>query len=139
MKKLFDLLKNDERGLTLVELLAVIVILAIIGGIAFVSVGNIIENSRQDAHIANAIQAISAAELAHASGEEISEEITASTLNTFNDNLVNPFDNADENYDFTIVPDTDGEFTVTSDETECSFNNKTKADLSSQGRDICTN
>lgn len=69
MKKLFKLLKKDERGLTLVELLAVIVILAIVGAIAFVAIGNVIENSKKDAHIANAQQIISAVKLAEASGE----------------------------------------------------------------------
>src|SRR5690625_2472633 len=62
VKKWMKRLKN-ERGLTLVELLAVIVILAIIGTIAFVMIGNIIENSKKDAHIANAQQLIAAAKL----------------------------------------------------------------------------
>lgn len=49
---------QNERGLTLVELLAVIVILSIVGTIAFIYVGGIIENIRKDAHIANAQQVI---------------------------------------------------------------------------------
>lgn len=72
MRKLvnkFKKLKN-ERGLTLVELLAVIVILAIIAIIAFVFIGGIIENSKKDAHIANAQQIISAAKLHEATGGE---------------------------------------------------------------------
>src|SRR5690625_3268945 len=72
MKKTIQRLKN-ERGLTLVELLAVIVILAIIAVIAFVFIGGIIENSKKDAHIANAQQAISAAKLHEATGGEIGE------------------------------------------------------------------
>src|SRR5690625_1575413 len=70
MKKWMKRLKN-ERGLTLVELLAVVVILGIIGTIAFVSIGNVIDNSKKDAHIANAQQLISAAKLYEANGETI--------------------------------------------------------------------
>lgn len=44
---------RNERGLTLVELLAVIVILGIIAAIAVPAVGNIIEKSKVDAHNAN--------------------------------------------------------------------------------------
>lgn len=67
MKKTMQRLKN-ERGLTLVELLAVIVILAIVAVIAFVFIGGIIDNSKKDAHIANAQQIISAAKLHEATG-----------------------------------------------------------------------
>src|SRR5690625_1076907 len=60
-------LKN-ERGLTLVELLAVIVILAIVAIIAFVFIGGVIENSKKDAHISNALQIVQAAKLHEATG-----------------------------------------------------------------------
>lgn len=55
-------LKN-EKGLTLVELLAVIVILAIVAMIAIPAIGNIIENSRYNAVKADAINVLNAANL----------------------------------------------------------------------------
>jgi type IV pilus assembly protein PilA len=57
-------LVKNERGLTLIELLAVIVILGIIVAIAIPAIGAIIDNSKKDAHIANAKQMASAARLA---------------------------------------------------------------------------
>lgn len=68
-KKMQALLKN-EKGLTLVELLAVIVILGIIAAIAIPSIANIIDNSKKDAHVANAEQMIGAARLAVAANEK---------------------------------------------------------------------
>lgn len=62
MKKHLQHLKN-EKGLTLVELLAVIVILAVVAVIGFVMIGKVIENSKKDAHISQAIQMIESAKL----------------------------------------------------------------------------
>ncbi|MGG3957273.1 prepilin-type N-terminal cleavage/methylation domain-containing protein [Bhargavaea massiliensis] len=63
---------RNEKGLTLIELLAVIVILGIIAAIAIPSVGALIDNSKKDAHISNAKQLVNATRLA----------ITADTSNT---------------------------------------------------------
>lgn len=55
---------KNEKGLTLIELLAVIVILAIIAAIAIPAIGNIINNSRDKAIVSEAINIISGAKLA---------------------------------------------------------------------------
>ncbi|WP_339263579.1 prepilin-type N-terminal cleavage/methylation domain-containing protein [Solibacillus sp. FSL W7-1472] len=63
---MFELLKKrikNEKGLSLVELLAVIVILGIVAAIAIPAIGNIIENSRYNAVKADGINVINAANL----------------------------------------------------------------------------
>ncbi|MBA2873665.1 prepilin-type N-terminal cleavage/methylation domain-containing protein [Thermaerobacillus caldiproteolyticus] len=64
------LLKN-ERGLTLIELLAVIVILGIIAAIAIPAIGGLIDNSKKDAHVSNAQQMINAAKIAVTSDKDL--------------------------------------------------------------------
>lgn len=53
---------KNEKGLTLVELLAVIVILAIVAAIAIPAISNVIDNSRYKALKADAINVIHAAQ-----------------------------------------------------------------------------
>lgn len=53
--------KLNQKGLTLVELLAVIVILGIIAAIAVPAIGNIIANTKYNAAKADAINALNAA------------------------------------------------------------------------------
>lgn len=72
-------LKN-EKGLTLIELLAVIVILAIIAAIAIPAIGNIITNSKYNAVKSDAINVINAAQLYYLDNPEVDGDVKVSTL-----------------------------------------------------------
>ncbi|KYD20960.1 prepilin-type N-terminal cleavage/methylation domain-containing protein [Caldibacillus debilis] len=63
-------LKKNEKGLTLIELLAVLVILGIIAAIAIPLIGNVINNSKDRAILADASNIIAGAKLAYANGEQ---------------------------------------------------------------------
>lgn len=103
---------KDERGLTLVELLVVVVILGIIAAIAVVAIGGIIENSKKDAMVADAKQMVSAAKLYTASNplgsgatETLvfeSSTITGSDGSSYVSDLKDPFDTANT-YDDAVV------------------------------------
>lgn len=145
MRKFLKQLK-DERGLTLVELLAVVVILAIVGTIAFVLVGNIIENSKKDAHIANAQQIIHAAKLYEASGEEIGSGdaddpgvTTDDQLKDFIDDLINPWTKSSVDYKGTVTKNEHGVYHVelSSGGNGCDINHTEQDLLSGDRKEIC--
>ncbi|MBY0123963.1 type IV pilin protein [Bacillus sp. S/N-304-OC-R1] len=114
LKKIGKRLK-DQRGLTLVELLAVVVILGIIAAIAVPSIGNIIDKSRFDAAKADALQIISAASIAKANGENVDKTSTKKYLDITTKNIAD---------DWTITEDTDGKIKLTKALTVEKFNDK---------------
>lgn len=82
-------LKKNEKGLTLIELLAVLVILGIIAAIVIPLIANVISDSRDKAILADASNIISAAKLAHANGEG-TEDNTAGTI-TFKKDILSKY------------------------------------------------
>jgi type IV pilus assembly protein PilA len=62
MKHTIKKFTQDESGMTLVELLATIVILAVIAAIGVVAIGAVIQNSREDSAVSNVQQAYAAAQ-----------------------------------------------------------------------------
>lgn len=65
---------RQQKGLTLVELLAVLVILGIVAAIAVPMIGNIISDSKDKAILADAQQILSGAKLAYSNGEYKKED-----------------------------------------------------------------
>ncbi|MCG7311701.1 prepilin-type N-terminal cleavage/methylation domain-containing protein [Priestia flexa] len=90
-------LKN-EKGLTLIELLAVIVILGIIAAIAIPSIGGIIQKSREDAVKADALQAINSAKVYMSSNTTS----TGGSTTTITSTQLEPYLDV-ENEDFTVT------------------------------------
>ena len=96
MRKFIQKKLKEQKGMTLIELLAVIVILAIIAAIAIPAIGNIIENSRVGAIKSDAQNIISAGELYFIDNTD-ETEVTLKTL--VDDNFVEDkgsFEGADD-------------------------------------------
>ncbi|MCA0971355.1 prepilin-type N-terminal cleavage/methylation domain-containing protein [Halobacillus litoralis] len=68
----------SQKGFTLVELLAVIVILGIVAGIAIPSIGGIIQKTREDAVKAEALQVLDSARLYDTTTEATSDRVISS-------------------------------------------------------------
>ncbi|RKQ18071.1 prepilin-type N-terminal cleavage/methylation domain-containing protein [Ureibacillus endophyticus] len=73
---------NNQKGLTLIELLAVVVILAIVAAIAVPAIGNIIEDSRIKGMKADIANVINAANLYKVENGNLSASITVADLKT---------------------------------------------------------
>ncbi|WP_147803501.1 prepilin-type N-terminal cleavage/methylation domain-containing protein [Alkalicoccus halolimnae] len=144
VKNIRQYVKN-QKGLTLVELLAVIVILGIIAAIAIPSVSGIIDNSRQDAHIANAEAMVSSARLATISenadagtrfdalSDATEGEINLVSADYLEAELEDPDGDAYENA--YVVSGEDGEYRVTLNNGDNIFSSVTISNIREDGRE----
>lgn len=96
---------KDQRGLTLIELLAVIVILGIIAAIAIPAIGKLIGNTEDKATVSEGIQIINAAKL------YVAEKNPDTGTFDENSELADFVDNADGEWTVSIVKETSGKYT----------------------------
>lgn len=110
LNKLLKKYANNEKGLTLIELLVVIVILGIIAAIAVVSIGGIIDKTKDKAQVTEAVQIISAAKLAHSTEGKYTDTGWNKT------DLKKYISNVDSAKDWFVTVDSDGVYTINTHE-----------------------
>jgi len=123
---------KNEKGLTLIELLAVIVILGIIAAIAIPSIANIIKNSRFDAVKADAVQILNGAQTYVSSNDYTTGTLTEEQLDQYVENVTT----FDDGYD--VIVGTDGlTFTGNGEKGNITieFSNATLAGINAAERD----
>ncbi|KEZ51176.1 type IV pilin protein [Metabacillus indicus] len=98
---MFKKMLKNERGLTLIELLAVVVILGIIAAIAVPSIGNVIKNSKEDAVHAEAVSVLEAAKL-YVSSNSPTANATFSNNGTNPNTALNEYLDGVGNYSITM-------------------------------------
>jgi type IV pilus assembly protein PilA len=98
---------KNQKGFTLVELLAVIVILGIIAAIAIPAIGHIIDKTDKKATVSEAVQIIDAAKLYVASEgyDAASDGLTNTQLGDYLDHV------KDTGYTVTVTKDENGKLT----------------------------
>jgi type IV pilus assembly protein PilA len=107
LQKLKQRLKN-QRGMTLVELLAVIVILGIISAIAVPSIGNVIKKSQDKATVAEGLQIIDAAKLYEANQSAVTAgSLTPAMLAPYLDHV------KDSTFTVNVIVDANGKVSYT--------------------------
>ncbi|WP_153721339.1 prepilin-type N-terminal cleavage/methylation domain-containing protein [Sporosarcina cascadiensis] len=136
MKNFLQKKLKNEKGLTLVELLAVIVILGIIAAIAIPAIGNIIDNSRVKAAKADAQNIISAGNMYFTENpDEVDVEVEISKLKS--EGFLESEGSLTNTGKVKKVKDTGVHFTGTTNEKikpKVTFTNATSKDITDSGK-----
>lgn len=107
------LIHKDERGLTLIEVLAVLVILGIVAAVAFLFTSKVIQQSKGQAFVANAIAMKESATLHKRSNEVILDGKVEGKLmyqELIEEGYLEPLMDPYTNKEWTTTEDADGSF-----------------------------